>query len=108
MVSPLTPRGATTSIPNRPVLLPSGPAVKKRYSSARCWRRPCRSRAPRAVDWRWAACGGVERAAVLELALAFQAPGVEGVNAPVTEVADQQVVAKRPEIGGASASPRAS
>src|SRR5437870_11638785 len=60
---------------------------------------------PEAVDGDRRPSGGVQRAAVLELAVAFQAPGVEGVNAPVAEVADEQVVAEAPEIGGRQREP---
>src|SRR6266571_7208990 len=44
---------------------------------------------PEALDGDRRPFGGVKRAAVLELAVAFQPPGVEAVNAPVAEVADE-------------------
>src|SRR6266849_3804605 len=60
---------------------------------------------PESVDGDRRPFGGVKRAAVLELAVAFQAAEVEGVNAPVAKVADEQVVAERPEIGGCQRQP---
>src|SRR2546426_12620267 len=45
---------------------------------------------PEAVDGNRRPVGGVERAAVLELALPVETRGVEGVDAAVAEVADEQ------------------
>ncbi len=47
----------------------------------------------------------MEGAAALELALAVEFGGVEGVNAAVAEVADEQVVAEAPEVDGCQGQP---
>src|SRR2546426_10886058 len=59
----------------------------------------------RSVDGDRRPVGGVERAAVLELALPVEFRGVEGVDAAVAEVADEQVAAEEAEVAGARASP---
>src|SRR4029077_6849149 len=55
---------------------------------------------PEAVNDERPPFGGEQRAAMLELSVAIQGRGVEGMHAPVAEVADEQVVAERPETGG--------
>src|SRR2546426_7608762 len=52
----------------------------------------------RSVDGNRRPVGGVERAAVLELALPVAFRGVEGVDAAVAEVADEQVAAEEAEV----------
>src|SRR2546428_6160355 len=54
---------------------------------------------PEAVDGDRRPVGGVERAAALELALPGELSGVEGVDAAVAVVADEQVAAEETEVG---------
>src|SRR5712664_1300457 len=60
---------------------------------------------PEAVDLDRPAVRGMERTAVLELALAVEVRGVEGVDAAVAEVADEQVAAEEPEVGRGEGEP---
>src|SRR5262245_20560005 len=60
---------------------------------------------PQTVDRdRWSV-GGVQGAAGLELALAGELCWVEGVDATVAEIADEQMIAEAPEVGGRERQP---
>src|SRR5262249_52152772 len=55
---------------------------------------------PKAIDRERWSVGGVQGAAGLELALTGEVCRVEGVDATVAEIADEQVIAEAPEISG--------
>src|SRR5215470_8813288 len=55
---------------------------------------------PEAIDRERWSVGGVQGAAGLKLALTGEGCRVEGVDASVAEIADEEVIAEAPEIGG--------
>src|SRR5262245_34172427 len=60
---------------------------------------------PEAINCDGRSVGGVKRAAVLELALSGEVCRVEGVDAAVAEIADEQLIAEAPEISGRERQP---
>jgi len=63
---------------------------------------------PEAIDLDRRPVGGVERAAVLELVLPVEVRGVEGEDAAVAEVADEEVAAEEAEVARRMRLPAAS
>jgi hypothetical protein len=88
------------------VLLIEGPSGKEKGIR---WtvggRASAEGERPEAINDDRRPIGEMERAAVLKLALPGEFRGVEGVNAAITEVADEQVAAELPEVGGCEREP---